>query len=231
MKKWSLALSCIVLATSLTAACGYNRTAAPQPTAPARTHTTSFTAPGTNVGPAGMNAYGTTTPNMYGATTPYPYGTTGQYPYGTTSQHMTGTTGHAHATFDHQLSAKAAKAANSVPGVHGAVAVVSGNDAVVGINMRGDATHTRQRHAIEQQAHSAVKAALPNHRVRITSDAAMVSRIRALDDGIRNQYGHPTGNRSIMGGPTTVTGNVRNMGTDFTNLLRDMGRTVTAPFR
>jgi hypothetical protein len=164
---------------------------------------------------ANPNTYGTY-PNTYGTTT-HPYGTTGTHQYG---------------AFNHQLADRAAKAADAVPGVSGSVAVVSGNDALVGINERVAATQTRQRHVIEQQVYSAVKAVLPNHHVRITSDAAMISRIRALDHGIRNQYGYPAGGtHPFTSGPTSVTQNVRNLGSDFANLVRDMGRTVTAPFR
>lgn len=161
----------------------------------------------------------------------------------TTAPHMfpTGT-----ANFNYQLAQRAAKAADTVPGVTAATAVVSGNDALIGVDCRVASTDTRQRHVIEQQVYSSVKSVVPNHRIRVTSDSTLVSRIRSLDHGIRTYYGHTTGTSGTTGttgttgtmgrspfmtGPTTVTQNVRNMGTDFASLVRDMGRTVTAPFR
>ncbi|MGO0062107.1 YhcN/YlaJ family sporulation lipoprotein [Brevibacillus fluminis] len=259
MRKWSLAISCLVLATSLTTACGYNRTAAPQPGTGTRTQGVTHPSTAGTTGTVGTTAYRATAPHMYNTTAPYANGTTTvPHTYGTGAPHHYGAGTHS-STFDQHLATKAAKAADSVPGVSNAVAVVSGNDALVGVNIRVDANHTRQRHAIEQRVYSAVKAGLPNHHVRITSDTALVARIRALDTGIRQHHGYGgthtgagtgtgygtgygtgagtytggtgTGSHSIFTGPTTVSQNVRNMGADFGALVRDMGRTVTAPFR
>jgi hypothetical protein len=131
--------------------------------------------------------------------------------------------------FNRQLADRIARAADSVPGVVQATALVRGNDVVVGVQTRMNAANRTQRQVVERQVHSAVRAIAPNYNIRVTSDSAMLTRIRNLDATLRGDTrGAANG---ITTGPTTVAGNIANAGRDFTALLRDVGRAVTAPFR
>jgi YhcN/YlaJ family sporulation lipoprotein len=131
--------------------------------------------------------------------------------------------------FNQQLAERIARAADSVPGVDRATAVVSGNDAVVGVDTRLNAGDLQRRQVVERQVHAAVRAVAPNLNIRVTSDAAMLVRIRNLSDAIRGGMANTM--NAVTTGPNTVAGNLTNAANDFAALLRDLGRTVTAPFR
>jgi len=226
MKKWLVPLTCAALVSMMTA-CAMNDNAAR--TGP---HTQNTVEQGNRQ--ARSLAYGGD--NMYHNTTPY-YQNRG----------ITAT------RFDSAMADRVARAADNVPGVTGATAIVSGNDAVVGIRHRMAATDTRQHLVVERQVREAVRAVAPNLNLRVTSRPDMLTRIDNLNNTIRgNMNAAMTGrtaatapnagtaggrpgatapNGGIMGGPTTVGQNLTNAGADFTALLRDLGRTVTAPFR
>jgi hypothetical protein len=131
--------------------------------------------------------------------------------------------------FNQQLAERIARAADSVPGVDRATAVVYGNDAVVGVQTRINGTDLQRRQVVEQKVHAAVRAVAPNLNIRVTSDGAMLTRIRNVDDAVRNGMNNTM--NAVTSGPTNVAGNLTNAANDFTALLRDLGRTITAPFR
>jgi hypothetical protein len=129
--------------------------------------------------------------------------------------------------FNQQLADRIAQAADSVPGVDRAEAVVYGNDCIVGVQTR--MTNLQQRQVVERQVHTAVRSVAPNCKIRVTTDGGMITRIRNMNTSIRNGLTNTT--NSVTSGPTTVTGNLKNAANDFAALVRDLGRTVTAPFR
>lgn len=158
--------------------------------------------------------------------------------------------------YNRALADRLAVAADAVPGVEGATAIVYGDDAVIGINTRfATANDSNQRRVVEQQVRSAARAVAPQYDIRVTSDRSMVTRIVNLDNTFRSNIGTANNNGTIMngdgngffggnggtragngngvftGGPNTVTGNLGNAGNDFAALVRDLGRTITAPFR
>ncbi|WP_205683847.1 YhcN/YlaJ family sporulation lipoprotein [Brevibacillus migulae] len=179
--------------------------------------------------------------------------------YGTTANNYAGTQG-----YNRVLADRLATAADQVPGVESATAIVYGNDAVIGVNTRfATLNDTRQRSVVEQQVLSQTRSIAPRMNIRVTSDPSMMTRIRNLDTTFRGNagttYGTTTGNgygyngtgtgyrpgtgitggngtltdtnRTFTGGPATVPGNLSNAANDFGALVRDLGRTVTAPFR
>lgn len=218
MKKWVYPISCLLLSLSL-AACGTNNAARTQnqaAPAPAKSNTMGTRSFGyaTSQHPAthpGVAQPGVTHPGM-------------THPSVTHPGHTTQNAHHA-TTFDHHLAKKVAQAADNVPGVDGATAVVRGKDVVVGINTRVTHKTATQQTVIERQVHSAVRAVAPNHHIRVTSDATMVTRIRSLSTNVTG-FG-----KQMATGPNTVGANLTNAGHDFMALIRDLGRTATAPFR
>ncbi|NGQ93661.1 hypothetical protein G3578_00570 [Brevibacillus sp. SYP-B805] len=243
MKKLIYPLTLVALVTSLTA-CGWSNAVGPH--RGPHTQNTTYQAGRT---PANFNAmtYGTPGTRMMDHTGSG-HGMTGYGTYGTT-------------VYNHQLSDRIARAADAVPGVEGATAIVYGNDAVVGVNIRHTASPTHRR-AIEKKVYAAAHAVAPSHQVRVTSDKRMLTRIQNIHHAFRSQYGHTSGygntgfgntgfgntgfgtgygaagygtmrngTAPFMGGPTTVAGNLTNAASDFGALIRDLGRTVTAPFR
>lgn len=157
--------------------------------------------------------------------------------------------------YNRALADRLAVAADRVPGVQRATAIVYGNDVVIGVDTRfGTMNDTNQRRVVEQQVHAAARAIAPHYTIRVTSERNMLTRIRNLDNTFRgnimtdNRPGiggagadnnggfgggimRGNGNAPFMGGPNTVAGNLGNAGNDFASLVRDLGRTVTAPFR
>ncbi|WP_126425924.1 YhcN/YlaJ family sporulation lipoprotein [Brevibacillus marinus] len=218
MKKWLYPLSCLALVSTL-AACGTsngtNNGTANNP----GTQSINQTRPGYNTfgnNPFGYNTYrdGWDRVNprdgVYERGTAWNDGGTYGARYGTV-------------TFDRQKAEQLARVADDVRGVDGAVALVRGNDAVIGIYSRLTANNPRQRQALERRVHAAVRAVDPTLNIRVTSDRNLLNRIRSMEQNQRNGNGTT--------GPTTVGGNLANAGDDFAALLRDLGRTVTAPFR
>lgn len=224
MKKWLYPLSCLAL-VSMLAACGTNNntnTGAGN-TPDAQTQTMNQTQPGYNT--FGNNTFGYNTYND-GMDRLNPAG--GLYngyrgvADGNRNNGMTDAT-YGMAAFDRQRAAQLARIADQVRGVDGATVLVRGNDAVIGIYSRLTADNPRQRQALERRVLAAVRNFDPSLRVRVTADRNMLNRIRNMEQSQR--YGDGTT------GPTTVGGNLANVGDDFAALLRDLGQTVTAPFR
>ncbi len=215
MKRWIYPLSCLIIASTVTA-CGnvYG------PRSGLHTQNTVDQGYRTQTYQARTN---TTAPGAY-TTTPGAY-TGYRYTGWNTTPAQTGHQINQAGAFDHSLADRVASAADNVPGVQGATAIVRGNDIVVGINTRTSGMTASQHNVIERQVHSAVRAIAPNHNIRVSSDATMVTRIRSLSQNIRG-FG-----LNMTSGPTTVGANLTNAANDFTLLLRDLGRTVTAPFR
>ncbi|MED0679852.1 YhcN/YlaJ family sporulation lipoprotein [Aneurinibacillus thermoaerophilus] len=153
----------------------------------------------------------TTTPRHYDGL--HPYGTPyhGVHPYGTyTPQPSTGLHPYNTAAHNRAVADRMANAATKVVGVTRATAVVSGRDAVIGLDINNV---TKSKTTIEREVAKAVKAAEPGYNVHVTTDGALHQRIRALSDQTR--AGHP----------------VRTLTHDVGMLIRDIGRSVTAPFR
>ncbi|MFY0545228.1 YhcN/YlaJ family sporulation lipoprotein [Brevibacillus sp. H7] len=204
MKKWLYSFSCLAIIGALTG-CGNN---AVGPRAGLHTQNAGYQQPNQNPSSyrANMHHYNNYTQryDVY------------NYRNGFTAQ-----------GFNQQLAERIARAADSVPGVDHATAIVYGNDCVVGANTRMNTL--QQRQVIERQIHSAVRSVAPNCNIRVTTDGSMFTRIQKMDMSIRN--GLNGTNNAITSGPTTVPENLANVATDFAALVRDMGRTITAPFR
>ncbi|MEJ8544637.1 YhcN/YlaJ family sporulation lipoprotein [Brevibacillus borstelensis] len=131
--------------------------------------------------------------------------------------------------FNRDVAERLARSADNVPGVEGATAAVYGNDCIIGVRTRFGAQDMQQRQVIERQVHSAARAAAPNLNIRVTSDDNMFSRVQNIRNTVTNGLTNTT--NTLTSGPNTVAGNLANAANDFTVLLRDVGRTVTAPFR
>ncbi len=206
MKKWLISLSCLAVIGTL-AGCGNN-------------------AVGPEAGPHTQNA-GYQQPNQLAGG------------YRTNMQHYNNYTqrndvynyrnGFTAQGFNQQLAQQIAQAADSVPGVENATAIVYGNDCVIGVQPRVNAADMRQRQVVERQVQAAARSVAPNCNIRVTSDGSMWTRIQNLDTSLQNGL-NGTAN-ALTTGPRTVTGNLANAANDFALLMRDLGRTVTAPFR
>lgn len=131
--------------------------------------------------------------------------------------------------FNHDMAERLGRAADDVPGVEGATVAVHNTDAVIGIHTRTNVANTQQRQVIEQQVHAAARSVAPNLNIRVTSDPSMFSRIQTISTSVRG--GMTNAKNAVTSGPNTVAGNLSNAASDFTVLIRDLGRTVTAPFR
>lgn len=130
--------------------------------------------------------------------------------------------------FNQNLAERLTRVADDVPGVDRATVVVHGNDAVIGIRIR-DNLAPAQKSVVEQQVHSAARAVSPAMNIRVTGDPAMFARIRQVNSSIYNEATYRTRDGHHSG--TTIAQDTANAVADFGILLKDMGRTVTAPFR
>lgn len=221
MKKWLYPLSCLAL-VSMLAACGTNNGT--------NTGAGNTTDPQTQSRPG----YNTLSSNNFGYNT-YNDGMDRRYPAGSFyNSYRNGTNGYLNnngvygatsgtAAFDQQRAEQLARIADQVRGVDGATVLVRGNDAVIGITSRLTADNPKQRQALERRVLAAVRNHDPSLRVHVTADRDMYNRIRNMEQSQRNGNGTT--------GSTTVGGNLANAGDDFAALLRDLGRTVSAPFR
>jgi len=134
--------------------------------------------------------------------------------------------------FNQNMAEQLTRIADDVPGVDRATVVVSGQDAVIGIRVRKNLA-PEQAKVIEQHVHSAARAVAPRLNIRVTSDPAMFTRILGMNAAIYQEAQHrmhnaPSDVRNI---PSNVSNEVTNSINDFGVLLRDLGRTATAPFR
>ena len=236
MKKALLTASCFLLVTALTTACGgygtknYNTRNYPQnQMTPTNYGTMSNQHP--YYGTHGYGTYGANRmggPGLYQS--PSGMGMTSNMYGGYTGTHMGGTRTNAlstyndHGGYNRELADRVERACSKINGVQSASAIVYQKDAIVGLQMK-NGLNAKQRQSIERQAHETARTLVPNHQVKVTSDAAMTSRIKKMDGTFR-QHAH-----SMTTGPTTVGGNLGNAANDFGMLVRDLGRTVTAPFR
>jgi len=109
------------------------------------------------------------------------------------------------------VSEKIAKHVSAVSGVDKATVILNNRDAVVGIDLKSGANKA----AVEQKVMQAVKRVEPNYAVHVTTDKKLHTRIRSLHGQMVPLDGHP----------------IRNLSEDVGTLIRDMGRTITAPLR
>ncbi len=143
--------------------------------------------------------------------------------------------------FDTRLADDIAEQVTQVNGVERARVVVYGNDIVVGIegnnndrrktgmnnNQNNNTANMNDNRAngvsrqLERRVQRAVQRIAPNHNIYVTSDENLVRRIQNLDGNMRGGFN----NNGDMGTAA------RDVVADFGALVRDIGRTVTAPFR
>jgi len=111
-----------------------------------------------------------------------------------------------------QLSTRAdaiARRVTALPEITGASVIVHGNTAIVGCDVRGNATNAISSN-LKQKVEAAAKTADKNiKKVSVTSDPSLYSRIRTMSTNIGN--GHPISN--------------------FTRDIEDILRRITAPIR
>lgn len=108
-------------------------------------------------------------------------------------------------------SDKIAKHVYAVKGVSKATVLVHNRDAIVGIDVK----HGENAKTVENQVRQAVERSEPGYAVHVTSDKQYHARIQSLNSQMKPLDGHP----------------VRNFSEDVATLLRDIGQTVSAPFR
>ncbi|MBN6188213.1 YhcN/YlaJ family sporulation lipoprotein [Aneurinibacillus sp. BA2021] len=112
---------------------------------------------------------------------------------------------------DRKKAEQMARVAAKVSGVTRATAIVHGREAVIGIE---GATAPDQK-MLERNVQQALKRAEPGYNLHVTADKALIQRIRTLSTRI--------------GG--TGTSVLHTAEPDFAGLVRDIGRSITAPFR
>ena len=117
-------------------------------------------------------------------------------------------------TQNRRVARIAANLAKDVNGVTKATAVAHGRDIIVGVDVKKGA-NTRE---VERKVREKVQAKEPQYRIHVTSDNKIHTRIQTI-------YVNMNNNNNNAGHP------VRALGTDVANIIRDIGRTVTAPFR
>jgi YhcN/YlaJ family sporulation lipoprotein len=121
------------------------------------------------------------------------------------------------AGFNQRVAERVADVAEDVPGVSRATAIVYGNDIVVGI----DGTNNKDVRALEREVQRIVKSREPGCNVHVTADDDIHTRIQSVYTNMNNY----NTNQVNPDHP------IRDLGTDVTDIIRDIGRTVTAPIR
>ncbi|RKD22063.1 hypothetical protein BEP19_13395 [Ammoniphilus oxalaticus] len=134
-----------------------------------------------------------------------------------------GVTNHNH---DQRLARTAAKEARSVANVTKATAIANGNDIVIGIDVKQGA----DRNKVEQNVRQKVKANQSGYNIHVTSDSKIHSRIHNVSTRMANGMNDMTNNMSNNNNNNSGHP-VRALGNDVADIIRDIGRTVTAPFR
>ena len=117
----------------------------------------------------------------------------------------------AHPSTNKAVSERIGKQVSKIKGVSKATVIVHRRDAIVGIDVK----QGENAKAVETKVRQAVQGSEPGFAVHVTSDKQHHARIQNLHSQMVPLDGHP----------------VRNFSEDVGILLRDMGRTVTAPFR
>jgi hypothetical protein len=110
---------------------------------------------------------------------------------------------------DQQAAQRMSQLAANVNGVTRATAIVYGNNAIIGIE---GATASNMK-MLERSVHEALRRAEPGYSIHVTADKTLTQRVRTLSDRMNG------------------TSPLRAVGQDIAALIRDIGRSVTAPFR
>jgi len=116
-----------------------------------------------------------------------------------------------HATTNRALEEKLARHAKGVKGVSKATVVVHNKDVLVGIDVK----HGGNSASVAHQVKRSIERAEKGYNVHVTTDKKYHSRIMDMHTSMVPLDGHP----------------VRDFSHDVGVLIRDIGRTVTAPFR
>jgi hypothetical protein len=136
----------------------------------------------------------------------------GLHPYGTNGTLMDDKWGVRPYTVtqrDQQAAQRMSQLAANVNGVKRATVVLYGNNAIIGIE---GATGSNMK-MLERSVYEALRRAEPGYSIHVTADKTLTQRVRTLSD-------HMKGTRPL-----------RAVGQDIAALIRDIGRSVTAPFR
>ncbi|AMA73841.1 MULTISPECIES: YhcN/YlaJ family sporulation lipoprotein [Aneurinibacillus] len=134
----------------------------------------------------------------------YPNARAGQY-------NIYGARPHSTVEQDQKAAERMAQLAANVHGVTRATAIVYDRDAVIGVE---GATASNMK-MLERSVHEALRRAEPGYTIHVTADKTLTQRIRTLSANMGNKG----------------TNAMRTFGRDITQLIRDIGRSVTAPFR
>jgi len=114
--------------------------------------------------------------------------------------------------FDRQTSDVIARHAANVKGVRKATVLVHGREAIIGIDVKGGENRVK----VENDVRRSIQTFKPGYRVHVTADKNLHARIQTIHaQSLKPLDGHP----------------VRNFAQDVGILIRDIGRTATAPFR
>ncbi|WP_047153014.1 YhcN/YlaJ family sporulation lipoprotein [Aneurinibacillus tyrosinisolvens] len=128
---------------------------------------------------------------------------------GTARYNTIGVRPHAARNNEQRVADHMARLATGVKGVSRASAVVNGKDVIIGI----DGANAADAKVKEREVYQALRKSQPGYNIHVTSDRNLHQRIRTLNTQMA--AGHP----------------VRDLTADIGALIRDIGRTVTAPFR
>lgn len=109
------------------------------------------------------------------------------------------------------VSGRLMKHLSSVKGVDKATVVINNRDAIVGVDVKAGENSA----AVAQRVRNEVKKLEPHYTVHVTADKNLHTRLQTMQGQMKPLDGHP----------------IRNMTEDIGTLIRDIGRTVTAPFR
>lgn len=112
---------------------------------------------------------------------------------------------------EQRVAKRIAQQAANVNGVTRATAVVHGEDVLVGVE---GATASNIK-MLERSVYEALHRTEPGYRIHVTADRTLSNRIRMLSQDINGNVGNK----------------MRQAGSDIANLIRDIGGSVTAPFR
>jgi hypothetical protein len=105
--------------------------------------------------------------------------------------------------------AELANRAEKVTGVKAATVVLHNKEAIVGL----DLDNTGKKSIIEKQVYAALKGQYPEYNIHVTSDQGMHQKIRSMNSSMASK--HP----------------IKTLGNDVNDMIRDIGRALTAPMR